>query len=133
MDKKKLGGGILLFVGGLFSFLIGKKRGLLWLMAVGFLGMGLGVWVFVLGLQDRAMGTMGSYRFGESKVQTVYAKGYDEFRAKLSFDMQERNLRRLRFGTSKCGFTVYNIYGEIVGLPEDSFICGDQPILIYEP
>lgn len=131
MQKSKVFSGILLVVLGVVGlFYKGKRKYIVLPLSV--LSIVFGVWLTVLGLEDRAVGTIGRYEISKGGVQTVYVKDYDTFHDNVLGMMKQKGLRRHRFG-AECGFTVYRIGDMIFNLPKEDYVCDGQVVVDYEP
>ena len=149
MDKRQTGMlemviGAILAIGGLLGFIFGRNAKTATLRIVVYVISGLavvsGLWLFVLGMDDYAMGIMGQMTLTDGETPKVTAmvavNPIDlQIRLKATFaQMQSAKtpVRRLHFicpDLSK-DVTVYNTPLGIWGVPKQDIVCNDGMELV---
>ncbi len=150
MDTKdkgaaKIVGGLVLMLAGIAGFVFGRNaRGRVLRLAVMIMSavsFGAGFYLFVDGVEDLAVGTVGQYRIGGAAVQTMTYPGpnFLEMSIRAAQAVEPKRLHALRRLKYQCpdgskGFTVYVTKWGVFGIPEKTFVCEDGfELLKFDP
>lgn len=140
--KIKMIAGVILALLGLFGLIKSpsiKRRG--WRLA-GFGASALailsGYYLFVSGLDDLALGRIGTEMNGDKKLNAIVYEDQEQFKSALlgTFESQKgwfAEVRRLQFvcpDKSK-SFKVFNTAFGILGVPRENVKCADGSYLVY--
>lgn len=137
--KVQMIGGLGLIASSLIGIILGseiKERVLrIVVLVLAALGLTVGVYLFALGVDDKAIGMVGSYTLDSPEAQPLSYASLDAFKQGLENTFKTQpEVRRLHF---KCmdgseSFTVYNTAAGIYGAPEKSVTCknGEQLLMI---
>ena len=134
--------GIVFIVTGIFGFVVGRSgKGVLvriMIYALSAISIYAGVYLLVEGLDDMAIGSVGTYKVGGTAIQKMIYDSPDHFEENLrvsllpTFDggkqgTVKKKTRRLHFvcPDESRKFTVYYTGVGLLGIPSDDFVCRD--------
>lgn len=128
----KIIAGIALSIGGILGLVFGKgvkQRALrIAVMIMSCVSITGGAYLFVLGVDDTAIGQVGDYQMGQSGIQEMVYASPQDFKngLKEAFKYQP-DLRRLKFQCPDKSkeITVYNTFAGMFGVPDKELTCND--------
>lgn len=132
INKTKVISGLILMISGILGIMFGKnikdRAVRLTVITISTVSIGGGLYLFVDGLDDKAIGVVGQYKVNGPEIQPLVYQSKKAFQEGLAkaFHMQPE-VRRLHFtcpdGSKE--LTIYNTHFGIMGEPEGNIICND--------
>lgn len=135
--KAEMGLGVALVIAGVLGFVFGRTAKGFWVRIVVFalslVAIVSGVYLFVTGLDEKAIGTAGTYQIGGQPFQTVRAIDKDQLaKGILAAKAIQPDLRRMHLvcPDKSQEVTIYVVGERVYGIPDKDVACKDGTVLL---